>query len=508
MKVRLLYPDEDVDLSPRLPEFLRRQLDDDLELARLYQAMAAGDSFLLEVAQRVVPLSETDPANIVYRQHVLADCMANRDVVQRMYAIAVDGDEVRRKAFMGGIYSPKPSSILRAHTLLLKPLLETLRELRSVCDEQSRRFRSVGFRRLFAMIGDQLPDEYLQQLEDHLGELDLPRGTLLSARLGLGHKGRNLMLHVPTSKSWWDRLTGNRSGYGFRIPERDEAGAQALADLEGKALNDIANTVAQSADHVRGFFGRLRTELGFYIGCLNLHDRLAKAAVPMCFPEPALIGTRAFCCRDLRDVGLCLTIGKPVTGNDVNGDGASLMVITGANEGGKSTFLRSLGAAQVMMQAGMFVTAASLRANVTNRVFTHFKHEEDQTMTHGKFDEELARMSTIIDFIEPESMLLCNESFASTDEREGSEIARGIVDALLACQIKLVYVTHMYELAQSLHTRHTAAYVFLRAERRPDGVRTFRMKAGPPQPTSHGQDSLRRVFGAPARAPNQRAQYG
>jgi len=508
MKVRLLHPDEDVNLAPRLPEFLSHQLHDDLELPRLYQAMAGGDSFLLEVAQRVVPLSVTDPGNIVYRQHVLADCLANRDVVQRMYAIAVDGDEVRRKAFMGGIYSPKPSSILRAHTLLLKPLMETLRELRSIRDEHAGQFRSVGFRQLFAMIGDQLPDEYLQQLDDHLAELDHPRGTLLSARLGLGHKGRNLMLHVPTSKSRWGKLIGNRSGYGFRIHERDEAGAQALADLEGKALNDIANTVAQSADHVRGFFGRLRTELGFYIGCLNLHDRLIKAGVPTCFPEPAPIGTLVFACRDLRDVGLCLTTGKPVTGNDVDGDGASLMVITGANEGGKSTFLRSLGAAQVMMQSGMFVTAASLCANVTNGVFTHFKREEDETMSHGKFDEELARMSTITDFIGPGSMLLCNESFASTNEREGSEIACGIVDAMLACENKLAYVTHMYELARVLHARRSAAHLFLRAERRPDGVRTFRIKAGPPEPTSHGEDSFCRVFGAPARAPNQRAQYG
>jgi len=74
-------------------------------------------------------------------------------------------------------------------------------------------------------------------------------------------------------------------------------------------------------------------------------------------------------------------------------------VITGANQGGKSTFLRSI--------------------------------EEDTTMKSGKLDEELSRMSDIIDHITSYSMVLVNESFAATNEREGSEIARQIITALL-----------------------------------------------------------------------------
>ena len=100
-------------------------------------------------------------------------------------------------------------------------------------------------------------------------------------------------------------------------------------------------------------------------------------------------------------------------------------MITGANQGGKSTFLRSLGLAQMMMQGGMFVAAANFNANVCHGVFTHFKREEDRTMKSGKFDEELRRMSDIAARITPGCLLLCNESFASTNEREGSEIRAG-----------------------------------------------------------------------------------
>ena len=500
MRVRLLHPQHDIDLSPRLPNTLIFLTEDDLELRRLYQAMAGGDSFLLDVAKKVVPLSVTDPDIIVYRQHVLADCMANRDVVEQMYAIAVEGDEVRRKVFLAGLAFHEPGQILSGSLRLLQPMVENLEQLRRLCDEHTGQFGSAGFRRLTAMIADQLSDDYLQQLVDHLTELNLPRGTLLSAGLGPGNKGRDYTLHMPPRRGWWDKLTGNHTGYRFEIDPHDEHGSQAMVELAGKALNDIANTVTQSADHVRGFFGRLRTELAFYLGCMNLHDTLTKADVPTCFPDPTPTGTRTFTCRDLRDVGLCLATEKPVSGNAIDADGTSLIVVTGANEGGKSTFLRSIGTAQMMMQAGMFVTSQSLRANVTSGVFTHFKRQEDATMTHGKFDEELARMSAIADFIGPQSMLLCNESFASTNEREGAEIARGIIDAMLECGVKVVYVTHMYGLAHTLYRRSNAAYSFLRAERHPDGGRTFRMMPAAPEPTSHGEDSFRRVFGTPAGA--------
>ena len=128
-------------------------------------------------------------------------------------------------------------------------------------------------------------------------------------------------------------------------------------------------------------------------------------------------------------------------------------MITGANQGGKSTFLRSVGLAQLMTQCGMFVGAESFRANVCDGVFTHYKREEDETMESGKLDEELARMSEIADQITADCMLLCNESFASTNEREGSEIARQVVEAMLEEGIKVLFVTHMFDLAHGFHER-------------------------------------------------------
>jgi DNA mismatch repair ATPase MutS len=180
--------------------------------------------------------------------------------------------------------------------------------------------------------------------------------------------------------------------------------------------------------------------------------------------------------------------------NDIAADGKQLVIMTGANRGGKSTLLRALGLAQIMTQCGMFVAAKSFRASLCHGVFTHFKREEDAAMKSGKLDEEMARMSFIVDHLKPHALVLLNESFASTNEREGSEIARQITRALLDSKVKVIYVTHMFDLAHSFYAEHLSAALFLRAERLRDGERTFRLTEGEPLPTSFGEDIYRQIF--------------
>jgi DNA mismatch repair ATPase MutS len=149
-----------------------------------------------------------------------------------------------------------------------------------------------------------------------------------------------------------------------------------------------------------------------------------------------------------------------------------------------------------MMQAGMFVAAENFSAEVREGIFTHFRREEDATMESGKLDEELGRMSGIVDALSPRSMVLFNESFAATNEREGSEIAAQITNALLETGVKVTFVTHLFEFARRLHERKMPNAVFLRAERLPDGTRTFRLSEAGPLRTSYGKDVYEAEFGS------------
>jgi len=321
--------------------------------------------------------------------------------------------------------------------------------------------------------------------------------VLISAELGEGNKGANYMLRKPPEKqqNWFEQIFAKGPPmYTVYIADRDEAGARALSELKDRGLNLVANALAQSTDHILNFLTMLRTELAFYIGCLNLHEQLAKLDEPVGIPQPAASGERRLCFQGLYDVCLALTMKQKVVGNDVNADTKELVIITGANQGGKSTFLRSVGLSQLMMQSGMFVPAESFCANICDGLFTHYRREEDASMESGKLDEELSRLSDIIDHITSTSIVLFNESFAATNEREGSEIARQIITALLEKGIKVLFVTHLYECSRGFYERNTPEAMFLRAERQADGTRTFKIVEGEPLQTSYGQDLYQRVF--------------
>jgi MutS domain V len=503
MKAFLLYPDRDFDLECDLPPN-EPDLSSDLELDPLLRAMAGGDKFLLDVARHGLHSGLTSPAEIIYRQHVLADCIARPAVVRDLYDAAVAAITGEKKLF-GWTIRDSPESVLYRARQVMQLYLDMFRRLRDIADANAASFESEGFTRFFAMLTEELAGGYLAEVEAQLGELAFRRGTLISARLGPGAKGTGYVLRRHPEHGWRDRLPGlNRSGYTFVLPERDEAGMKALSDLTSRGLNSTSSALTQSADHVRSFFELLRAELGFYLSSLNLRDRLTAKGVQVCFPVPARPvppGTEhaRLSARGLYDAALALSLddGQAV-GNDLEADGRQLIMITGANQGGKSTFLRSAGQAYLMMQAGMFVPASSFAASASTGIFTHFKREEDVTMKMGKLDEELDRMSAIADQLTPGCLLLCNESFASTNEREGSEIARQVIRALTEAGIRIIFVTHLYDLAERYYAQHDPATLFLRAERQPDGHRTFRLPAGEPLPTSYGQDLYRQVFGAAA----------
>lgn len=502
MKAFLIYADRDLSLDEK-PPLNAEDLTKDLGLQVLFEAMSQEDEFLLDVSRRVVLGKTGTPEQILYRQRILSDCLASPDIVREVYRVVVEGIAKERRIW-GWMSVDYPMSTLQRAIEVLQLFSGVLVRLRQIADQHGPSFHSDGFRRLFTMLASELNDEFLETISEHLHRLKFRGGLLMSARLGQGNRIRNFILRKPPrlKEGWLERLQDwvsqlrqkGEPSYFYEIADRDEAGASALSELRNRGITGVAEALAQSTDHILGFLKMLRAELGFYIACLNLHDRLARKGEPICIPSPSPAGLPVFTAQGLYDPCLSLNMEERVIGNDVSADDRALVMITGANRGGKSTLLRSMGLAQLMMQCGMFVAAESFRASVCWRVFTHFKREEDTAMQSGKLDEELSRMRAIIDAVVPHSLVLLNESFASTNEREGSEIARQIVRALLESQMKVFYVTHLFDLASSFYEARTESAVFLRAERRSDGDRTFRLLEGEPLPTSYGEDLYRRIF--------------
>lgn len=243
-------------------------------------------------------------------------------------------------------------------------------------------------------------------------------------------------------------------------------------------------------DSFESFFDQLRFELAFYRGAINLRQQLMRFTAKYCFPLPADRDTLHF--EDLKELVLCLEQRMDAVGNTCELDQKQLLIVTGANQGGKSTFLRSIAVAQLMMQCGLFVAAERFESGIFPRIFTHFTRREDSAMNSGRLDEELKRMSRIIEHLGEGSLIFMNESFASTTEKEGSAIAYDIIRALSEERIKILTVTHLLTFAQRVfdESQQTAepGVEFLSAERLQDGSRTFRMIRHAPELTSFGLD--------------------
>lgn len=505
MKTYLLFPDQDFDLEQPLP-VQTAALTQDLELDTLFRAMARDDKFLLEMIRKVVLLGLSDPALIHYRQEILQDCLQHPQVLRALYQLPIAAQEQKRQRWLS-IFSNYPSGILSSARAMLEMFVPLLYQLRQLADQHAAQFTSRGFTRFFAMIKTELDDEFFATVQKHLHTLKFREGVLLSAELGPGNEGDNYVLRrapMPP-QNWIQRAFAPRPAeYSFNIHPRDDHGIRALGDLKDRGVDLAANALAQSAEHIESFFNRLRSELAFYCGCLNLAEQLQAWQAPFSFPTPLPAEERRLTGAGLYDLCLALTLQRKVVGNEVDADGKDLIIITGANQGGKSTFLRSLGLAQLMLQCGMFAPAEALTANVCHGLFTHYRREEDATMKSGKFDEELSRMSEIVDWLTPDALVLFNESFAATNEREGSEIARQIVRALLEKRVKVVFVTHLYELARGFYAKGLENVHFLRAERQADGSRTFKLRPGEPLQTSYGADLYQEVFD-PASPPTRDA---
>jgi len=197
---------------------------------------------------------------------------------------------------------------------------------------------------LFATLQRELDDAYFEEISDHLRQLRFRAGVLISAELDRDNSGTGFVLRAPIRPAaWTERLGSGRAPPTPSPSHPRRGGGQILADLTSRGINLVANAAAQSADHIGSYFTMLRAELGFYVSCLNLADKLAAKGVPVAVPiqRPSSL---TFSCTDLRDT--CLELASPAGSPATTCKRRkSLVIITGANSGGKSTFLRSVGVA-------------------------------------------------------------------------------------------------------------------------------------------------------------------
>ena len=461
----------------------------DMEMQEIINIMALKDELIKKVVTYAFQNPLVDMESISYRQGILEDVLERRDIVKELYNVVCETQMTVKKHFFG-MNNQNLRNMYTTSLEYISAYILGLKSIRGLTDKYYSLFKSTGFKSFFEEIKSELSDEYLKEINDFINNLKSTDTYSISVDFGPRLDGVNYTLREAKKTSF--SLLNILHTQSIKLKEDDEAGRKDFDYRKDLAIQEASNTLAKTVDHLDYFFSSLQSELAFYTGVVNLANHLENLGMPFCIPKvlPKETFDRSY--DNLYDVALAITKKSKVDSNILEESNKRLYLISGANQGGKTTFLRSLGQAQIMAQSGILVGASKFEVPIRIHIYTHFKKEEDQNIKSGKLDEELLRMNDLINHMDPFSLVLFNESFSSTNEREGSRINKDIVDSLIKYSNEVFSVSHLYTFSHSYEGDFRV--VFLIAERKEDGSRTHHLIKGIPEKTAYGIDLYKAVF--------------
>ncbi|MCL6596562.1 MAG: DNA mismatch repair protein MutS [Firmicutes bacterium] len=247
------------------------------------------------------------------------------------------------------------------------------------------------------------------------------------------------------------------------------------------------------ADFIDPVIARFEREIQFYLGYLDMIDPLRRAGLPFCYPELTDRWSGTFV-RSSFDLALAIQLtaqggGIPVT-NDWRLDGAEhIVVVTGPNSGGKTTFARALGQAHHLARLGCPIPGEQARLRLVDTVFTHFERREDALSAVGKLEDDLIRIRDILVRASERSLIVANEMLASTTLRDAAALGRRILERIRALGALCVWVTFIDELAAA--DGNVVSMVAAVQDDDPT-VRTYRIVRRPPMGRAYALSVARR----------------
>jgi DNA mismatch repair ATPase MutS len=538
MKVCLLY--EDVERDNREKYYDTASIIKDLGLRSIFDAASKKliygrdghlvkaddpDQYLQETLKAVMMTPLYTWEEISFRQEMIKDCLEHEDLTRSLYEVS--RDMLKRWSELGRVPSEtfqqgNPAAKLLNEILVLELFMNSLSRVKELLTEADD-LKAKGFITLKKEFLEKYSEDREQYVKSVLEDIafytesvsdgEEERKTVTKPRIVLecgledGLKFSSMKLEeISSEKSKYYKPGSTIALFKDIVEARTPDSFSAVNDIRVAEQTKIleVTVVSYLADELKGFmeefstfFDRLKYQMGFYLASVQLVRQLERFELEWCYPTVCDRNDLEF--EELKECVMGMGIQTRIVGNTCSFEKKDLLIVTGANQGGKSTFLRSIGIAQVMLQCGLPVTARAFSSGLFPKIFVHFTRREDSEMNSGRLDEELGRMSKIVDEIGDDSLILLNESFATTTEKEGSVIAYDIIKALSEAGVRILTVTHLLSFARRIYEEskenEDIAIEFLTAERLDDGTRTFRMIRHEPELTSFGLDLYEEIVG-------------
>ena len=308
-----------------------------------------------------------------------------------------------------------------------------------------------------------------------------------------------------TSSFGFGKLVMGAQGDVNQVFRSEITGADPLSDALKKVVTDILRrTVIEIKSMLHKYviidgysFISLMPEIIFYIRFAEFCDKIKEKNLPLCKAQVTDREERSCFISDIYNIKLAV---KAVSGEEVDivtnefsfDDNGRIYILTGPNRGGKTTITQAVGLAFLLAQNGIYVPASSMKFSPCDNIFTHFPADENDTVDLGRLGEESKRLSEIFSVATRYSLILLNESLATTNVAEGLYIAKDVVKAMRYLSVRSVFNTHMHDLARNLDEvnrdiegESVIASMVTGVE---NGRRSFKVFIAPPQGVSYARD--------------------
>lgn len=214
-----------------------------------------------------------------------------------------------------------------------------------------------------------------------------------------------------------------------------------------QALNHFYSRHQDYLDEAISVFDR---EIQFYLSYLEFIEPLKAAGLRFCYPRVSASSKEVRVVEgfDLALANKLIHDSSSVVCNDFYLEGAErILVVTGPNQGGKTTFARMFGQLHHLASLGYPVPGKEAQLFLPDRLFAHFEREEDISTLRGKLEDELVRIRDILQQATGGSVVIMNESLTSTTLSDALLIGQKVMKELLESGLLCVWVTFVDELA-------------------------------------------------------------
>lgn len=463
--IDLLYPSEEqrrACLKRKAQiEQLPTEFEKDLMLAQLSEQLTPHNQYKMTAI-----LGELcdDISVAEYRLDIIDDLLADSALTTTLRKV-VDKMLVNDRTNIYKLTTPDSFTVLDTALTAFESYCECMEILHKLYEEKSSGIRSAGLKKLFDFFEGHYNSKHYKKLKAESEELrSAMTGKIRSATIGINFDENLVPISMGlvgfSDKMYEDSGTvidrilsfGSKNNdhkvmrdLHERFDDPQSAKREEIVNNLDRALfaelDKVTKKYVNSIDDILNEYRAIGFEdmyaieyqLDFYSGAVMMIENVRSKGLEMCRPTLLPKSQRKADIKGLFDPiyfkeanvwNLSNKPQKQVVTNDITFDeNAGFYLLTGANNGGKTTFVRAVGICQVMAQAGLYVPASSCEISLVDCVYTHFPKEEQVGIDASRFTTEVKEFKAISDCITNHSLLLMNESIQSTTPQECTDIA-------------------------------------------------------------------------------------